>query len=547
MKKFLSCLLAVSVLMASVSAVPAMADVSFPDLANDHWAASSVEKLIATGTINGFEDGTFKPAGVVSRAEFVKMLGKSDVKRDMDFADVDASHWAYDYIMYSGLEGDSSNNFRPADVITRGEVASLLYKRFANGAVSLAPYFIGAQSEDFNVAAWVYNTGLMVGADMLDLRLEDTLTRAEAAVLIVRARELNPDIKRNFIDNFTDEAYRNVYNNSNLFDTEYVSDENITYEELSAAAIRYQVKDYNPQLNFYYEPKYEGQYAKYWAIMCSYALDEKGYTATKAEADKYVTMADALAMMGFAAKNNYHIDTSLLEESGNVHPGITFTKQNSGYASAVKFAYDYGISLYADGKIDANKLITKRELACMLLQYNIMLGIEIGYYCSGDAAEHIYLTSRLDSDSYPANSAFYPSVVNEIPNYVYEAPLAEGKEIQFDTHIYSRQLSHHIYIYTRPYLYLAADLKEKGINVGFTVYPSLAVGIKGKGSVCRVKFEVGKVPEKTYLSSVIPLSDGVSDRLVKEGDMFYMDVAENQQLTSTYIDYKLFTVDKIVG
>lgn len=547
MKKVLACIIAVCMLSATMSFVPAFADVVFPDLPQDHWAAESVNKLIATGTVNGFEDGTFRPTGIVSRAEFVKMLGKSDTKTNQVFADVPQNHWAYDYIMYSGLDGDSLGNFRPADGITRGEVASLLYKRFANGAKSLAPYFISAQSQEENVASWVYNTGLMVGADMMDLRLEDTLTRSEAAVLIVRARQLNPDAKRNFIDNFTDDMYKNVYNNLNIFDTEYVSNGNITYEELSAAALRYQYKDQNPALSYYFEPKYEGMYAIYWDIMCSYALDEKGYTATKEGAEKFVTVEDALAMVSFVAKNNRHIDTSGLAESGSVHPEIAFKDSSTYYSSAVKFAYDYGISLYSDGKLNTKNLITKKELSCIFMQYAIMLGSELGYYCSADVAEHIPLKPRMDSATYPANSSMYSSIAQEIPNYVYEASLAEGKEIEFDAIKYAGTLKHHAYMFTKPYFYIASYAKEKGINVAFTVYPALAVGIKGQGSVCRVKFEVGTVPEGTKLSDVIALSAGVTDRVIKEGDTFYIDVAENQQIVSAYVDYKPFTIDQIIG
>ncbi|MDW5300068.1 MAG: S-layer homology domain-containing protein, partial [Sedimentibacter sp.] len=38
-----------------------------------HWGKSNIEYLIGRGSINGYPDGTFRPDGTITRAEFVKI------------------------------------------------------------------------------------------------------------------------------------------------------------------------------------------------------------------------------------------------------------------------------------------------------------------------------------------------------------------------------------------------------------------------------------------------------------------------------------------
>ena len=41
---------------------------------NGHWAKKYIEYGVDKGYINGYTDGTFKPDGTVTRAEFSKIL-----------------------------------------------------------------------------------------------------------------------------------------------------------------------------------------------------------------------------------------------------------------------------------------------------------------------------------------------------------------------------------------------------------------------------------------------------------------------------------------
>jgi len=48
--------------------------VTFPDVEDSHWAKGYIASMKQSGIINGYPDGTFKPANDVTYAEFIKML-----------------------------------------------------------------------------------------------------------------------------------------------------------------------------------------------------------------------------------------------------------------------------------------------------------------------------------------------------------------------------------------------------------------------------------------------------------------------------------------
>ena len=76
MKKLITVLLTISMLI-SVFCPIAFAK-SFSDVPQDHWAFKYVDELSNSGVINGYEDGTFRPNGNVTKAEFVKLLMVAD-------------------------------------------------------------------------------------------------------------------------------------------------------------------------------------------------------------------------------------------------------------------------------------------------------------------------------------------------------------------------------------------------------------------------------------------------------------------------------------
>ena len=543
MKKVLSLILALSFIVTAFSAVTVSA-AGFPDMPEGHWAYQAVVRLVNDGTVNGMPDGSFNPTGTVSRAEFVKMLGKSPERFQADFKDVAPEHWAYDYIMYSGLNGDADGNFNPTAPITRAEVANLLYKRFANGAKAKAPYYIYSQGTDANATAWVYNTGLILGADKLNLRLGDSLTRAEAASLIVRAKDLDPSKTNNFIDNFSDETYKAVYEGLDLFDTPYAAEEGITYEELSTASLRYQYKERTPAISYDYEKKYDGKYAHFFNIMCRNPLDAKGYGSTEEESRKLVTVEDAIAIITYGAKRNEYIKSNIVKPDGRTYPSVN-AKADTQFNENMSYAYNFGISLYSNGDINPQKTITKKEIACIYMQYGLTFGDHILLRC-GYNSEYVPMSVRKDKASYPSNAGYYRYILEEIPNKVYEAPYAFEGEALYTPYQFEGFAALHNHMFYTPLMYIASGVYEKGGDIYIDYHPSLIMSVKGMGEMYRVRIDVKKAFDGMKLSDITKLGEGVEDIALNSGDSFWCDLATNEVRMSTYIDYQLFTIEQII-
>ena len=109
-------------------------DYAFMDVSADAWYAEAVSEMTGFSLVNGYADGTFRPDATITRAEFVTILTRfphDDIGTDKRFADVPATHWAYDEVQTALAQGwlsaeDANSTFRPDDAITRAEVVTIL-------------------------------------------------------------------------------------------------------------------------------------------------------------------------------------------------------------------------------------------------------------------------------------------------------------------------------------------------------------------------------------------------------------------------------------
>ena len=72
-KKGLCGLLAAVLMMPAGLAAPVSGGKNLSDL-EGHWAQKEVEAAVASGWVDGYPDGSFKPEKSITRAEFTKML-----------------------------------------------------------------------------------------------------------------------------------------------------------------------------------------------------------------------------------------------------------------------------------------------------------------------------------------------------------------------------------------------------------------------------------------------------------------------------------------
>jgi hypothetical protein len=187
MKKLI---LTAAILSAAAFSINAAA-ADFPDMPPEHWAYADVMRLVDEGTINGDESGNYNPDSLVTRAEMVKMIGMGSASGE--YADVDASHWGYEYITSSGVAPDENGNFRPSEPMTRGDIIELLWQRAGSPSGSDAPDSVKAQHTNAEAAAWGYAEGIMQGYEDGSMGYDSSITRAEAAAVTVRAGILDTD------------------------------------------------------------------------------------------------------------------------------------------------------------------------------------------------------------------------------------------------------------------------------------------------------------------------------------------------------------------
>ncbi len=182
MKRILSLLLAMVLVIGTCSAIVFAEEVSvFPDVSTSDINYEAIAKMKEMGYINGYEDGSFKPGKLVTRAEFVKVLveQKGGVGNIHDgtltgFYDVDTvnPHWAYKYI-YAGVQkgyinGYDDGLFRPDNTITYEEALAILI-RFA-GKEDSAKFAANAHTP-------LWPNAYIVTGERLDMHLNTRLSR----------------------------------------------------------------------------------------------------------------------------------------------------------------------------------------------------------------------------------------------------------------------------------------------------------------------------------------------------------------------------------
>ena len=111
----------------------------FPDTDNDQWYAPFVGRALYLEMVKGYPDGTFKPAGLVNRAEYYTIMIRAavgvlgGVEEDV-FEDVPAGAWFAPYVDYAkeNTITDAQTKFYPSGNVTRAEVAETLYRVLKN-------------------------------------------------------------------------------------------------------------------------------------------------------------------------------------------------------------------------------------------------------------------------------------------------------------------------------------------------------------------------------------------------------------------------------
>ncbi|MBO0588906.1 S-layer homology domain-containing protein [Sporosarcina sp. E16_8] len=165
-KRILSIVLMMILLLAAVPSFASAAS-PFKDVKTDHPAYSSIEWAYKDGLIKGYPDGTFKPNGILTEAQFVALLIRFDCSAG-DFSD----NYRYMQSKNIPLNGYTKTQLR-TQPITKGQVARIIAA------------FQGSDLSETYAVNYMYANNLATGAtgknDYQDYGANLSMTRADAA------------------------------------------------------------------------------------------------------------------------------------------------------------------------------------------------------------------------------------------------------------------------------------------------------------------------------------------------------------------------------
>lgn len=150
-KKFTGLLLALFLVTAVLGANPGQLQAATtPNDVVGHWAQAEIQKMLDQGNASGYPDGSFRPEGTLTRAEFMSMVNRTfgfTNTAPISFSDVKPGDWFYNDVAIAAankyIAGFEDGTMRPNQPITRQEMAVIvaqLYKLDMTDLQVLAPF-----------------------------------------------------------------------------------------------------------------------------------------------------------------------------------------------------------------------------------------------------------------------------------------------------------------------------------------------------------------------------------------------------------------------
>ena len=194
-----SLLIVVTIILSMLPVSFAVADTTFSDFPTG-WSKPAMEAAVENGLITGYEDGTVRPKGNLTRAEMAtiitKAFGATTFAEISAFKDVKEGSWYYDSISRAvkmgAIAGRSATEMAPNASITRQEVFTILARVLvlSNEDTSSLNKFHDANQ----IASWAAPSmaaltarGYVNGDDKGNANPKDYITREEFAQLMYMA------------------------------------------------------------------------------------------------------------------------------------------------------------------------------------------------------------------------------------------------------------------------------------------------------------------------------------------------------------------------
>lgn len=170
----------------------------FVDVPDNAWYANAVNTAAAKGLMNGTGNNKFEPLKTVQRSQVAAIVwnieGAPAVTGTTPFTDVAADAWYAQAVTWAYqnkvVSGTSATTFAPNQNITRQDFAVVLYNKAGKPAASadLSKFVDASKINSWaqDAVKWAVSKGIINGNDKNELNPTGTLTRAEAASIIVK-------------------------------------------------------------------------------------------------------------------------------------------------------------------------------------------------------------------------------------------------------------------------------------------------------------------------------------------------------------------------
>ncbi|MDQ0194124.1 S-layer homology domain-containing protein [Paenibacillus wynnii] len=172
----------------------------FSDISSKHWAQREIERLQEQNVIGGYSDGTFRPDLPITRAEAVKIIVETsniDLSQEVSLkpshSDVPTSYWAFPYIeaaeKHALITGYADGSFRPVATLTRADSAVLIARAFelnTPSSTTIQPNDIAGDHWAASSISKLISNGVAVGDSNGNFQPAKMVSRSEFAALLAR-------------------------------------------------------------------------------------------------------------------------------------------------------------------------------------------------------------------------------------------------------------------------------------------------------------------------------------------------------------------------
>ncbi|HEY8500831.1 MAG TPA: S-layer homology domain-containing protein [Clostridia bacterium] len=185
----------------SISAENIKIDI-FTDVPNDHWAFEPIHYIRRLGITDGIGKNLFGLGQTIKRCEFAAFLVKL-LKWELVFPEeysfidnADRKEWYYPYIETALLNGaivKESDRFRPNDLITREEMATMIVRALGYDSLACRLAELGNPFDDVTknpgYITIAKDFGIITGYSDGTFRPDDHAKREEAAAMMARLHQ----------------------------------------------------------------------------------------------------------------------------------------------------------------------------------------------------------------------------------------------------------------------------------------------------------------------------------------------------------------------